>query len=150
VQQIEGLGLGDHRVRPTVLGFSGTEPASHRRCRGGLQRSDADEPATRKETLMTSCSETSGDLAPQARLLVRRIMTRLDERGALPDDEEQITLITLGILDAVVAGARLGHSEAMAQIIKQLDVLAPHVHVEATFRSELGPEGLLEQLRGQP
>ena len=50
------------------------------------------------------------------------------------------------VLDAVVAGARLGHSEAMAQMIEQLRVLAPNVQVETTFRSDIGPQGLLEEL----
>jgi serine/threonine-protein kinase RsbW len=98
-------------------------------------------------TFVSTCSETTGDLAREARQTVRRVMSQLDELGALPEDEQQLRLITVGVLDAVVAGARLGHSEAMAQMIEQLGVLAPHVQVEATFRSDIGAQGLLEELR---
>jgi anti-sigma regulatory factor (Ser/Thr protein kinase) len=101
----------------------------------------------RSGTFVSTCSERTGDLARQARQIVRRVMSQLDELGALPEDEQQLTLITVGVLDAVVAGARLGHSEAMAQMIEQLGVLAPHVQVEATFRSDIGAQGLLEELR---
>jgi hypothetical protein len=34
-------------------------------------------------------------------------------------------------------------------MIEQLGVLAPHVQVEATFRSDIGAQGLLEELRRQ-
>lgn len=95
--------------------------------------------------MVTGCTGIPGDLTPEGSRIVRRLLGQLDELDALPGRGSARHQIVLALVDALVAGVRLGHSEAVAQVIEQLRTTAPNVRVEARLHSDGGLRGFLER-----